>query len=263
MDELDERGLDYVAAAVTNEFGGSFPALIEPPSPGLPPKLQDIQFTDRDVILCRNDLPLEAMALSNIQGGNFDWRVMMELGGQELPWVVVNDDPLREGKQALFVVGTDQKDTFRLGPHGSNALAVGMSRPGDLGVFSLLPDEHIYLNASGGDDIVLALNVKRDTSIYAGLGNDVVFAGRGHDVIFGGAGNDCLFGMSGDDALWGGAGNDCLFGGVGKDQLRGESGNDWLFGGLGDDELDGGDGYDWLFGGPGFDLLQNGERTFA
>jgi Ca2+-binding RTX toxin-like protein len=165
--------------------------------------------------------------------------------GEELPWVVVNDDPLREGKRALFVVGTDQRDWFRLGPQNNSAVAVGMSCLGDPAVFPLLPDEHIYLNASGGDDMILASDLQRDTSIYAGRGTDVVFGGLGHDVIFGGAGNDYLDG------------------GAGNDRLRGESGNDWLFGGRGDDELDGGAGYDWLFGGLGYDLLENGERTFV
>lgn len=183
--------------------------------------------------------------------------------GREMPWAVVNEDPLRPGEEALFVVGTNRRDTIFVNRHWNDAIAVGMPSAQYHGVFQPTLGGHIYVHASDGNDFVfLSPWVYRDAMIYAGSGNDWVFGGRGDDVIFGGAGTDFLFGRGGNDELWGGDGNDFLFGGAGHDKLRGQAGNDWLFGQSGDDDLDGGDGFDWLFGGLGRDELLFGERSF-
>ena len=217
--------------------------------------------------------------------------------GQEIPWTVVNDDPLHPGEQALFVVGTANPDYMFLdqGADGSVTVFNGSRQ-----VLQPSADGQIYLHGSDGNDVVmLTSRMQYPTSLYAGKGNDTVrggsgidqiFGGSGRDLLFGGAGNDQLdggsghdrlFGEAGDDSLvggagndrlygglgndlmWGGSGNDILFGGLGDDTLSGGDDNDWLFGGLGNDVLDGGSGFDWLFGGPGADILMNGERNFA
>ena len=215
--------------------------------------------------------------------------------GQPQPWVIVNDDPLHPGEQALFVVGTDGRDQIRIDPYAGGRLAVAMTKT--WGTYQPTKGGQIYVHAANGNDTVrLSPTVKRDAMIYAGLGDDVVYGGSGNDEIHGGDGrdslygeagqdvldggagadllsgglgndslsggdgNDLLYGEAGNDVLLGGAGNDWLFGGAGHDRLSGELGDDWLFGEAGDDELDGGAGFDWLFGGAGRNVLRSGER---
>jgi endonuclease/exonuclease/phosphatase family metal-dependent hydrolase len=199
--------------------------------------------------------------------------------GQEQPWMIVNDDPLHPGEQALFIVGTDGRDQIRIDQYASGRIAATMAD--NSSVFLPTAGGHIYVHAADGNDRVsLTARVNHDAMIFAGLGDDTVYGGSGDDEIRGGDGRDSLFGEAGHDTLDGGAGadrllgglgndwllggtgNDLLFGGAGHDKLFGESGNDWLFGEAGDDELDGGDGYDWLFGGPGRNVSRRGERVF-
>lgn len=182
--------------------------------------------------------------------------------GRELPWAVVNDDPMRPGEQALFVVGTNRRDSIYIDQYGNGDLAVNMCWQQQ--VLQPSAGSQIYVHASAGNDrITLSSRVVHDAMIYAGDGNDWVVGGRGDDQIHGGDGRDWLFGRAGDDVLDGGSGSDFLFGGPGSDKMFGGLGNDWLFGGSGNDELDGGEGFDWLFGGRGRDTLSNGERSFA
>jgi hypothetical protein len=81
LDQLDAQGLHYTTVATTNEFGGVFTALVDPDQFAF----QDIHYMDRDVILARTDLPEPAMMLSNVQSGNFETNVPLNLGGMELP----------------------------------------------------------------------------------------------------------------------------------------------------------------------------------
>ena len=122
--------------------------------------------------------------------------------GRELPWAVVNEDPLRPGEDALFVVGTNRRDTILVNRHWNGDIAVGMPSSQYHEVFDPSSGGHIYVHASDGNDFVfLSPWIQRDAMIYAGSGNDWVFGGRGDDIIFGGAGTDFLFGMAGNDEL--------------------------------------------------------------
>src|SRR5688572_20791494 len=56
--------------------------------------------------------------------------------------------------------------------------------------------------------------------------NDTITAGSGDDLVLGLEGNDQLNGGSGNDTVDGGSGNDKLIGGTGDDILRGGSGTD-------------------------------------
>ncbi len=202
--------------------------------------------------------------------------------GEDQPWTVVNDDPLRPGEQALFVVGSDRRDNIEIEQRRNGDVLVKTSLSRHREVYHPTLGGHIYVQASDGNDSIrLSKSVSRDAVIYAGVGNDFVYSGSGDDEIHGGDGNDWLHGGCGDDSIWGEDGNDFLFGEVGNDLLDGGDGNDSLFGGhgndrlfggagrdrlygeSGEDELDGGDGFDWLFGGPGKDKLLGGERIFS
>jgi hypothetical protein len=202
--------------------------------------------------------------------------------GRELPWAVVNDDPLRPNEQALFVVGTDHGDDISIDQCYNGDLVVTMLNPWERRVFQPTLGSNIYVHSSAGNDnVTLSSRVTHNTIVFAGDGNDCVYGGRGDDEIYGGDGCDWLIGGAGDDILDGGSGcdflfgcagaddlsggdgTDFLFGGAGSDSLIGGQGNDWLFGGSGDDDLDGGDGTDWLFGGSGRDSLTRGEHSFS
>jgi endonuclease/exonuclease/phosphatase family metal-dependent hydrolase len=161
--------------------------------------------------------------------------------GSELPWAVVNDDPMRPGETAAFVVGTWAADRVMVNPRANGDLAVTLAPSPQPTILHPSASGRVYVVTGGGNDCVaVAPGVRRDTVIDAGDGNDVVFGGAGNDLIYGGAGNDLLFGGAGNDVLLGGHGNDMLFGGNGNDLLIGGRGNDLLFGESGDDILIGG-----------------------
>ena len=117
----------------------------------------------------------------------------------------------------------------------------------------------IIANATGGDDVVLAVGDASGVSVL-GLAaqinitgfetaNDrlVVNLGAGDDVfegsglaassiqltVDGGDGNDILIGSAGNDVLLGGAGDDVLIGNGGVDVLDGGTGDDVIIAGLG------------------------------
>jgi endonuclease/exonuclease/phosphatase family metal-dependent hydrolase len=198
--------------------------------------------------------------------------------GSELPWAKVNDDPMRPGQQALFVMGTNRSDAFAVDQTANGDVSVRMGRQ-SMGTFHPTAGGQIYACLSGGNDALrLAARVTHDAVISGGAGSDVVCGGGsnfidggdGNDVLIGGVkndtllggnGNDVLYGLAGNDFLDGGPGNDFLYGGVGSDILLGGDGNDLLFGGAGNDLLIGGRGSDLLFGEGGDDILIGGTTT--
>ena len=60
------------------------------------------------------------------------------------------------------------------------------------------------------------------SSVFGGIGNDLLDGATGEDVLDGGGGDDKLYGGDGDDSIDGEDGADTLFGGAGADILRGE-----------------------------------------
>ena len=95
---------------------------------------------------------------------------------------------------------------------------------------------------------------------FGGTRDDFIQAiGTVDSTLFGGMGNDILIGNGGNNTLIGGIGNDTLGGNAGQDTLHGDAGNDILIGGTDVDILDGGEGNDQLKGGDGVDdYLFNG-----
>jgi Ca2+-binding RTX toxin-like protein len=192
--------------------------------------------------------------------------VQVTASGREMPWAVVNDDPLRPGEQSLFLVGTDRRDTVLVGQMRDGRVWGYVSSLRTRGLHELSADGQVYVHAAADSDYVrLGPRLTRDTVTYAGAGNDRVFGGRGADVVYGGDGRDLLFGNGGADQLFGEDGPDYLFGGTGDDLLSGGDSRDVLFGQAGNDVLIGGLGIDWLFGGPGDDDLEDDgeDRLFA
>jgi endonuclease/exonuclease/phosphatase family metal-dependent hydrolase len=74
LGELDERGLHYAPAAVTQNADAEVTGFV---APGV---LRDIRLTDRDVILARTDLPASQLRLSNVQAANFTTNLTVPIG---------------------------------------------------------------------------------------------------------------------------------------------------------------------------------------
>ena len=166
--------------------------------------------------------------------------------GSELPWAKVNDDPMRPGEQALFVMGTNRSDDFAVDQTANGDVSVRMGRQ-SMGTFHPTAGGQIYACLSGGNDALrLAARVTHDAVISAGAGSDVVCGGGGSNFIDGGDGNDLLTAGNASDTILGGPGSDMLFGLAGNDFLDGGPGNDFLYGGAGSDILLGGDGTDFF-----------------
>jgi Ca2+-binding RTX toxin-like protein len=88
----------------------------------------------------------------------------------------------------------------------------------------------IVVNAGEGNDSVkISSNIKRETLLNGGDGNDSIWGGAGRDVIYGGRGDDRLYGNDGSDQLFGEDGDDILDGGKGSDAHSGGLGLDTLF----------------------------------
>jgi Ca2+-binding RTX toxin-like protein len=131
----------------------------------------------------------------------------------------------------------------------------------------------------GDDALAVSGDLRVETSIAGGDGEDVVEGGPEPDAVDGGPGGDRLLGGGGIDELTyaartapvtadlsretggeageedGVGGFEVLVGGSGDDVLRGASGDETLDGGRGSDVLRGRGGDDALFGGTGPDRL--------
>lgn len=142
-----------------------------------------------------------------------------------------NDLGLRFSGHAVLVV-----------EHGRRALAArgGCRRRSPRIVIcgAASPDNTVYLDAGGGNDVVRCRN--GDISIDGGGGNDRLLAGTCGSSLRGGSGNDVLVGGRFSDEVRGGGGSDRLHGGGGHDVLYGDGfwrhrGNDFIDGGRGSD----------------------------
>ncbi|MDQ3933939.1 MAG: calcium-binding protein, partial [Actinomycetota bacterium] len=153
----------------------------------------------------------------------------------------------------------------------------------------------VVVDAGDGNDEVY-VNLLAPSTVYGGLGNDVLRGGGVSDTMDGGPGNDSLDGIWGNDVLIGAEGADVLEGGSGRDRVSyaertagvaaslddvandggagegdnvrpsvedvtGGSGSDALTGDADANELLGGAGDDVLDGGDGDDVLDGGAGT--
>ena len=64
--------------------------------------------------------------------------------GTELPWVIANDDPARAGEQALFVVGTAQRDVVFVERGDSGGMAVRLGHDAYVDGLDVSPDGRVY-----------------------------------------------------------------------------------------------------------------------
>jgi Ca2+-binding RTX toxin-like protein len=163
----------------------------------------------------------------------------------------------------LTVTGTENRDRvvlrkLRSGNGGRLAVLINHQHQ----TFSLADVDSVFINALGGNDVIVARrNVRLELTVDGGDGNDRIRGGSGNDNLTGGLGNDQITGGRGNDVIDGGAGDDRLRGQGGDDTLSGGDDNDTLIGGRGDDLLDGGAGTNVLKPDSGRDkLIGRGDR---
>ena len=129
-----------------------------------------------------------------------------------------------DGKQVLFIVGTNGDDNVVVNAQGNGTIKVHAGfLPGGQRVFSQ-PIDEIRMYLCAGDDVgTVSANVSQPALLDGGAGDDALNAGGAGAVLLGGVGNDQLVG---------GGGNDVLIGGDGVDRLVGNKGVDILIGGF-------------------------------
>ncbi|QDT92764.1 GEVED domain-containing protein [Gimesia algae] len=128
---------------------------------------------------------------------------------------LLDNDPNRPGKTALFITGTLANDNIFLSQtYGTNIIMVRINGV-NKGEFA--PTGGVYIWGLAGDDTITVDDTfyNRETMIFGGLGNDILQGGRGNDVLVGGDGHDTLEG--GPDGF------DILIGGKGLDYIRGHN----------------------------------------
>ncbi len=221
-----------------------------------------------------------AIGSRTLSPGSYGYETMLhELGhslGLEHPHEgdLTLQDSLDTQENTVMTYNYDGYNVSDLGPFDVQALQhiYGSASSFDGWNVGLNKSGKVVIRATGGDDVMIAVDQKTKMFGYSGhdvmIGreeNDIMRAGGGRDSLTGGQGNDRLFGGGGADVIYGGTDDgaysglanerDFLIGGGGRDQLFGGSGNDVLKGNGGNDRLHGGDGSDLLIGGRGADVF--------
>jgi hypothetical protein len=128
-----------------------------------------------------------------------------------------------DGKQVLFIVGTNEADRVHVVQQGNGNVVVQANfLPGGRRTFSEPIDEIRMYLCAGDDRGTVAASVAIPALLDGGLGNDELNAAGAPAVILGGAGIDSLVGSGA---------NDLLIGGTGQDRLVGNGHEDILIGG--------------------------------
>jgi hypothetical protein len=129
-----------------------------------------------------------------------------------------------DGKEVLFVVGTNEADLVHVNALGDGTVRVHANfLPGGQRDFAVPIDEIRLFLCAGDDRGTIAGSVAIPAILDGGPGSDRLNAGKAGAV---------LLGRGGDDHLVGGSGSDVLIGGDGVDRLVGNQSSDILIGGI-------------------------------
>jgi hypothetical protein len=187
---------------------------------------QDIQFTDRDVILARTDLPSWQFNITNVQAQRFPkehslsfpvapgqdltiWRgwnsVDVQVCGEEFRFVNAHLEDYNPALPVTAMAQMAQAGDLLTGPVATSMSVVMVgdfnSRADGLGT-QTYPQ---ILMGMGRFTDAWTHTEGADPGYTWGDGNDALFGGNGNDLSIGGRGNDVLFGEAGDDVLIGGS----------------------------------------------------------
>jgi Ca2+-binding RTX toxin-like protein len=115
-------------------------------------------------------------------------------------------DAANDNDPALVVLGTEKNDHIEVEQNHSK-FEVELGPRNEFSFSSADVNTVIAVGYDGNDHINLS-DIRVDSRIYGGGGNDILIGGRGRDYIDGGQGNDVLKGGKDHDELFGGVGND-------------------------------------------------------
>lgn len=194
-----------------------------------------------------NDLVFSENGAGSLFGGSGEDSVYSREGANEL-YGGAGNDTLADFDGDGTIFGGQGEDVF-----------IGTLGYGGAGADTILGETDFAstLYAGLGDDVIYGGD--QGDELRGAAGNDLIYGGReGNDLLIGGQGDDQLFGKEGHDTLVGGQGADILDGDAGRDALVGAHGVDTIFGGAGNDRLSGGGAKDEIFGGNGHDILVGG-----
>jgi Ca2+-binding RTX toxin-like protein len=123
----------------------------------------------------------------------------------------------------VTVNGTNGNDKFGAAGDAGGVNVFGLQAAVDI-FFQEVANDHLVLNALGGDDVVDATSLEADgiqLTMNGGLGNDVFLGSEGNDLINGGDGDDVALMGAGDDTFVWNPGDD-------NDTLEGQDGFDTM-----------------------------------
>ena len=124
-------------------------------------------------------------------------------------------DPLNPGRTMLIVKGSNLDDLIEVKSRGNGknqVLDVFINGMLD-GSFAMPTSRIVVYGQAGNDSIKVNDDIKVDTWLMGGDGNDLLVSGKGNSILIGGAGDDDLRSGTGRDILIGGLDRDLLFGG--------------------------------------------------
>jgi len=141
-----------------------------------------------------------------------------------------------DGSTLLLNIGTragerditdniDGDESLQVSGSGSSVTLTGF---GSRQRFTGVTDISLESAGTGGDEIVLDVNLGLSANLQGGAGIDFLYGGAGNDILDGGSERDYLKGRAGNDTLMGGDGDDILEGGGGADNIVGGTGVDVL-----------------------------------
>jgi len=172
---------------------------------------------------------VNGISYSYTQGEVEKYEVVIDTSVDPNVTVDINDMQI---KNTLWAIHGDQMDGYS---------------PDDIDIDGntiTLPVQHDTLNLGAiiyrqgtnlNNDCINELVIETLTSIYHGVGNDIIYGGEADDDISGGAGEDEIYAEAGDDTVVGGTGNDTITTGIGADTIN------WYVGD-GNDAVDAGSG---------------------
>ena len=178
-----------------------------------------------------NDVVIGGDGNDVVTGGKGNDTALLGAGDDHYIWNVGDGSDVidgQDGNDTLVVNGSNANETITVTANGTRVLVGVGAATMDVGTI-----ENVMINASGGDDVIVAgngLSALISLTVDGGAGNDTITGGDGNDTLIGGDGNDLITGGRGNDTALLGNGDDTFVWnpGDGSDVVEGGAGTDTL-----------------------------------
>ncbi|MEH2613050.1 calcium-binding protein [Bradyrhizobium sp. AZCC 1693] len=180
------------------------------------------------------DLLFGGAGNDTLTGGDANDQMFGEAGNDRMIWNPGDDSDLMEGgdgNDTAEVNGGNGAEVFTITANGAR-VRLDRTDPAPF-ILDIGTTENLVINASGGDDTIIAgngLSSLIQLTVDGGEGNDTIVGGDGADKLLGGDGNDSITGGRGSDTALLGNGDDTFIWnpGDGSDTVEGQAGADTL-----------------------------------